>query len=368
MTSPRSLSMLVASAMVALAVCPPAVRSPARAQALPGVAPSARPAMDCSGAQTFVSKGFEAPFGNAVVGLVRELAGCPSAWKLRPPPEMRGHGSVGGTPNHRLLWRTWYYGWAMRAGDRAAQAEARRLLSEFFESQFESEGQYWGETLTTSHYQIWLLGVTGARYIARHYRDQVLLDLTGKWFRRELWLYDLLARDGHVFSPGSRSSVSTVELRTVAYSLLRGKPAPNRLSDPNRPIPGRPNDPAGHFWKDVYNVGAWMLRELIRGGDDVGGAAGPDHTTEVPLLRDPLYVYTRGEDYLFVFPRLTRASDALFWTARVGGARMDAPYRKGEIKDLVNPYRTPELPGAQLVIVPGVSAEPRAAIRAGAPP
>ena len=312
----------------------------------------------CSGGQTFGSRGLEAPFGNAVVGLVRQAMGCPTTWVFRRPPNMRKLAGVGGTPNHRLLWRVWYRFWAERAGTEGEKQESHTLLTDFLLRQFgktktgPAEGQLWGETLTTSHYQIWLLGTAGARYLARHHQNQDLIDLTGQWFRRELYGWNLLERDGHVFSPGSRSSINHVDVRTVARSMLMGVPAPARLGS-SRPIPGRPNEPDGPWWVSTYNVGTWILRELLREGDDVGGTAGPDHVTEPTVLRNSLLAYSRGADWLFLFPYYTKASDALWWTSRINGHLIDSPYHPGQIKNRSNPYPPPDMAGAKLKVVEG---------------
>lgn len=283
--------------------------------------------------------------------------GCPSEWIFRGPRSTDKYGARSGTPNHRLLWRVWYYGWAMRVGSGAEKADARQRLIDFITGDFTSEGQQWGETLNTSHYQLWLLGMAGARYIARHYEDCEIVELTGKWFRRELYIYRLLQHEGHVYSPGSRSKEPTVELRDVVYAMLMGQPAARSLKRPNRPLTAGPNDPNSSWWSDVYNVGAWILRVLIRDGDTIGGTAGSEHLTEESVLRAPLHVYTKGEDFLSLFPKLVKGnSDALFWVARIKGKLMTSPYHNGEInRDLENPYPVPgDWTDAKLVVVPGV--------------
>lgn len=333
------------------------------------------PEKDCRGGETFESRGLEAPFGKAVVGLVRQAMGCPSVWVFAKPPNMRKLAGAGGTPNHRLLWRVWYWGWAQRAGDAGERKESKELLVDFLGRQFgkmptgPAEGQLWGETLTTSHYQLWLLGTAGLRYLARFHDDRDLLDLTGKWFRRELYCWNLLERDGHVFSPGSRTSINYTDVRTVARSLLMGVPAPSRVGS-TRPIPGRPNEPEGPFWTSTYNVGCWIVRASIREGDDLGGAAGPEHATEETLLRNSLFCHTKpGGDVRFLFPYFTKASAALFWTARLGDRWVNSPYHPGQINNRPNPYPPPDFSGARVAVIPGAQdpAEMTRAFAAGEP-
>ena len=317
------------------------------------------PQPDCSGGQKFESRGLEAPFGNAVVGLVRQAMGCPATWVFKQPPNIRKLAGVGGTPNHRLLWRTWYYGWAERAGDEGQKKESRELLTDFLKRQWgktqtgSPEGQLWGETLTTSHYQLWLMGVAGARYLAWHHGFEELMELTGKHFRRELYGWNLLERDGHVWSPGSRSSINHVDVRTVARAMLMGVEAPSRVGS-TRPIPGRPNEPQGPFWNSPYNVGTWIMRVLLSGGDDLGGTAGTGHQVEETLLRNSLFCSTKPNgDCRFLFPYFTKASAALWWTARLGGRWVNSPYHPGEINNRANPYPAPDMAGANLAVIPG---------------
>jgi hypothetical protein len=336
---------------------------------------------DCeSGGETFHSVGSEVAYGNAIVGGVRQLLGCSSVWVFHPPPLSPAARAkylrvVGDTPNHRLMWRVWYYQWAMAAGTVVHQDEARDALADFFDREFTTEGLDWAEAMTTSHGQLYLLAVAGARITARHYvklgslAEKRILYQTGRRFRMMLWLYDLQQRDGHVFTPCSRGTNSNYELRDVFRALLRGEPAPERLK-PRHSEDAGPNDVDGPWWDDAYNVGAWMVRHLIRTGDDLGGAAGvvlPDGTrgerlTEEAVLCDQLHVYSRGPDFLHLVPFFRKASNALYWVARVAGVLIQSPYHQGQIRNLANPYPLPaavqtlvEDPRTSLTIVPGVT-------------
>lgn len=296
------------------------------------------------GGQTAGSSGLEAPFGEAVVGLCRMALGCPAQWKLARPPESYHHS---GTPNHKLLWRVWYYGWARLAGTPAELDDARSFLISFYttQEQFGHQAISAGanEVLNTSHYQIWTNGKTCARLLAVRYADRDLLDATGEWWRHETALYDALQRGGSIDAPGARfkeGQAGPSQLRDVIYAMIMGWP-----------LSGSPGNQNAAWWDQYYNVSAWTLRELLRMGDDLGGAkkAGP---ADLPKLSDPLHLYTNGADYVFVFPKLTGALEPLFWVARLNGQTTYAPYVAGTPGD--NPDPPPDLPGAQEQIIPGV--------------
>jgi hypothetical protein len=297
-----------------------------------------------SGGQIAGSRGAEAPFGEAVVGLCRMALGCPSSWEMREP--VRGsYGDVRGTPNHRLLWRVWYYGWARRAGTAAQIEDARAALLDFF-ARMQANGHYaWGpggsEVLTTSHYQIWANGMSCARLLAVVHEDAPLLDVTGRFWRSEIALWNVLARGGSIDAPGARFHAGgPSQLRDVLYAMIQG-----------RTLPRPANNASAPWWSDYYNVAAWTLREVLRMGDDLGGARRAS-AADLPLLPDPLHVRTRGDDHVFVFPRL-RALDPLYWVAFIGGEKSYAPHVDGMGGD--NPHPPPALPGATELVLPGVA-------------
>ena len=303
------------------------------------------PAACDRGGEMAGSGGAEAPFGEAVVGLCRQALGCPSTWALAPPPD--GY-RTRGTPNHKLLWRIWYYGWAQRAGTPAQVDDARTFLVSFFDAQRTfghqaiSDGA--NEVLTTSHYQIWANGMTCARLLAVHHADPALLDATGTWWRAEEALYDALERGGAIDAPGARFRAGgggPNQLREVLHAMIEG-----------RALPGRAGDPSTAWWDDYYNVSAWTMRETLRLGDDLGGAAtaGP---ADLPRLSDALYLRESGADWVLHFPRLRGALEPLFWVAFIDGAKQYAPHAAGTPVD--SPVPPPDLPGAtDRVLVPGV--------------
>lgn len=292
--------------------------------------------------EVFSAQGAEQAFGDAVRGLCRLAVGETTDWVLAPPPDSYRNK---GTPNHKLLWRVWYYGWSLRAGTSAQKQDARLFLKELFATQV-STGHYTvsaNEVLTASHYQLWAEGVAGARLLAFLSHDAEILAATRLWWRGEKALYDLLARDGSIDAPGARfedGQAGPSPLRDVIYAQLTG-----------RPLPGRAGVPSAPWWDDKYNAGAWMIRKLGQLGDDIGGArgAGP---ADLPRLHDPLYVYSRGSDFVFVFPKLRDALEPIFWVARQGGVKTYSPYVAGSPTTSTVP--APVLSGASLTIVPGV--------------
>lgn len=288
------------------------------------------------------AQGAEQPFGDAVRGLCRMAVGASTDWVLAPPPSSYRNK---GTPNQKLLWRVWYYGWSKHAGTSAQKQDARLFLKEIFDTQV-STGHYSvsaNEVLTVSHYQLWAEGVAGARLLALVNHDADILAATRLWWRGEKALYDLLAREGSIDAPGARfeeGQAGPSQLRDVIYAQLTG-----------RPLPGRAGTPTAPWWDDKYNAGAWMIRELQKMGDDIGGArgAGP---ADLPRLRDPLYVYSRGSDFVFMFPKMRDALEPIFWVARQGGVKSYSPYVLGSPTTSATP--APILSGASLTIVPGV--------------
>jgi hypothetical protein len=288
--------------------------------------------------------GAEASFGEAVVGLCRQALGCPSMWMLAQPPMSYQYM---GTPNHKLLWRVWWYGWARAAGTPQDVTDARAFLVQFFDSQIAAGHQALNananEVLNVSHYQIWANGMTCARLLAVHYADPELLDATGLWWQHERALYDLLERGGSIDAPGARFKTGQAgpsNLRDTIFAMLRGSPIPGNAKNPDAP-----------WWDDYYNVAAWTLREVQRLGDDLGGSTGSG-PFELPMLSDPLYVRTKGNDFVFEFPKLRGALQPLFWVARINGVTEYAPYTMGTPID--NPFPPPDLAGASVTVVPGV--------------
>lgn len=339
-------------------------------------------ATDCGGAITMQvedskHEGAERGFGTALLNYVREAWGCPTLpqWAHRAlEPGWRDGKYLSesrGTPNHRFLARVLALWRARREGNAADIAHARRLVNDFIEAQWTSKGWLYGETLTTSHDPIWTLALMCARAYALHYGDAELLEATGRDCRARLWLYRLLARpvpggeeyvaaNGFapwVFSPAAREAGPYSEFRTVEYCTMVGAPYPPRLDESfalsDRPIPGRPNEPFGPWWQHERHVGAWMMRRMIVNGDDLGGAT--KGCTEQAVLRDPLFVETRGADKVARVPYVTKSSNFLWWVAYVDGVTTFSETTMGEINNRPCPFDPPDTRGWERVIVPGVA-------------
>jgi hypothetical protein len=286
------------------------------------------------------SGGLEGPLGTAVVNLCRQAVGCDTTWTPVAPGPLSG-----GTPNQKLLWHVWDYGYARLSNDASAIATARTNLVGFFQGQ-ETYGQYApsanaNEVLTTSHYEIWSNGTTCARLLAVVYEDADVLSATGAWWHGERALYDLLQRGGSIDAPGARiDHGGPSQLRDVIYAMLRGAA-----------LTGNPSSPTSAWWSDYYNVGAWQLREILRLGDDLGGATSPVDKSQVPKLRDPLYVRTKGDDWVFEFTQMRGALDPLFWVAHIGGTTTYGMPQNGT--PVTSPMAAPALVGADEFVVPG---------------
>jgi hypothetical protein len=318
---------------------------------------------DCTGGQVFQSRGLEKQAGNAVVGLVREQMGCPFVWQPKPCPNMEGYlEGHRGTPNHRLLLRTWDYGWeASRGGNNPDRDRAEHWLADFFERQDSMDGWMYGEPLTTNHGQLWDVGVYGARYLAGKHGSKRICDAVDRHLRQAKYMYMALDIDGHVLGPSCRCgpygkkdeevalSMATLNLRTVEYALMRGVDPPNQLLHPDIPLPGRPNNPDSPWWRDVYNVGVWIARRMRAEGYNFGG--GP----EQPILRDAMRIERKGNEMIASYAHITKAQDVCFWAGRRSGKFVSAPFHGGRVENKDNPYPPPPIPGATVLEIPGLN-------------
>ena len=331
----------------------------------------------CSSGQGISSRGLEKQAGNALIAYVRYAMEC-SHEALKPVANIIGYlEGMRGTPNHRLLMRAWRCAAAWKAylfntnAETKAEADAAtHWMLEWFDRENTTDGFQYGELLTTNHHQLYELGIFGVRYIAWSYRNSVItrvtepvLEATGKHLRQARYLYDALSVDRHVLGPSCRCTpggrtedeqtvqMATVDVRTVCYALLGGWPAPTRLLAPHRQIAGRPNDENGGFWTYVYNVGVQYALQLVKEGDLLGGAL---ELGEQPLLRDELRIERRGEDMIASFAHLTKTSHVCWYAGRRGGRFLSAPFRRGEVRDEDCPFPIPSLPGAEVLVIPGV--------------
>lgn len=323
-----------------------------------------------SGHQTFVSGHREGPYCNAIIGMILLLLQYDNVeWQPHPPGDDLGMKTNRGTRNHRLLYRVYLYGWAMWRGTAKEKAEARRLLLLFFEEE-RLDGHQGGELWTTSHGQLWYIGVYGARFFALYFKDEVILAATGRWLRADLGLMDLVAdENGQINTPcarpakvtkDSRATASNYPLRNVLYALLKGRKPESvmRLKEPTKPVIGvpTPEDPevANRWWGDVYNFPALLLRWLINNAkDDLGGST--RGLTEIPKTRTPIRISKHPNgDYVYEISRWKKSGpDILPWTARINGKRIDSPVFSGAVEDWTSPWPAPKLQGVTPRVING---------------
>lgn len=313
-----------------------------------------------SGALHGNSPGTQTVGGEAIVNLVRMALNCPTPWVLTKPDS---RWLFGGSPNQRLVSRVYYYAWAMKAGTATEKAEAKHLLLEFF-SVGEQQGHYFfggNEVFPTSHYEVWYTGTTGARFFAWFYHDPELLAATAKWWKEEMALDKLLVRDGTIDTPGTRfggpGQPTTNQLRDVLYLMISKLDLPSNPGGGGKP-PGGPGVPNSPWWNDFYNSGPWIMRNLLRLGDDVGGAASAT-SADLPILHNPFCVYTKGSDYVRWFPVMTDAIQIVSWVARINGVRSHGPYPHQQRTGVDPNDGLPPLDGYSLFVVygPGHSSE-----------
>lgn len=283
-------------------------------------------------------------------------------WTFNPDPASAHYNQLfSGSPNQKLLARTWYYGWALRAGTAANKTEARNLLVEMFTRQ-DTTGHYsintnTDEALTTSHFQLWAAGVSGAYVIAlanggviqqnqNPYTtgDAAVRAPSRKWWLEEKKMWDLLRsyENGvaRIDAPGARViQTGPMELRDLTDMLLRGQ------------VPSK----QAQWWGQCYNASAWMMRELNNKGISPTALGTPQAGETVNRKSyDTLCAYWRGEDYVFSFPQLRKGNDPLFWTARIGGVKSYGPLQSGTPVFPATP--APSLPGSTLTQVTGLVA------------
>ena len=329
----------------------------------------------CSSGQGLDSRGLEKQAGNQLIAYVRDAMSCDGE-KLKPVARIMGYlEGVRGTANHRLLMRAWRCGAAWRTyifdttpENRAEAEAATHWMVDWFTLENTTRGWLYRECLTTNHDQLYELGVYGLRYLAWSYRDSVIqgltdpiLEVTGRHLRQARYLFDALSVDRHVMGPSLRCTpggktedeqavqMATADVRTVGYSILGRWPAPTRLLAPHRQIAGRPNDDGGPFWRYVYNVGVAYAKQLLAEGDRFGAAG------EQPKLCNEMRIQRRGADMIASFAHLDEVPKGVcWWAGRRGGRFISAPYHRGGGGAMDCPYPIPDLPGASVIVIPGV--------------
>ncbi|MES1240446.1 MAG: hypothetical protein ABUT39_02400 [Acidobacteriota bacterium] len=235
------------------------------------------------------------------------------------PEKPGGLNLQGGTPNHKALAAACSYGWTRAFGNGEQKDKARGKVLDLFAEQ--KKGHYnWGdanEVLTASHYNWWGTALAALRWFARKQGDEQIVDLSSRWWRGEIALLSLVSvpsgkLQGNIVSPGARTRYSPSNpssggdtTRDVMYSLVMGLNA-NRKKEPwFKKAAGK---------EALDTVAAWIVRELLADGDDLGGAkqaglrALDGNTNDLPPLRDRLQVARTPEGHVAWFETMTGAS------------------------------------------------------------
>ncbi len=327
--------------------------------------------MESDGGQLH-SVGEESTYMNAVAGRVRQALGLDSDWQeheIGIDPDFEGEFVHGKTPNKRLLYLVAKYAEALAGPPSGGFITSkldhyRGLLLDFFARENTTEGFMWAEFMSTTHGQLWDAGVFGLRLLALVYGDQELLEATGKHLRQYRYLMDLMAVEGHVITPNCRSILGgeqfvVLDLRDVIYGMLGARQTPGRVTVdvPTRSwMKDRRLATGPSFFEDAYNFGAWVLREQLLQGDDLGGAAGPTPRTEKPVLCGRLRVQRTADSMVACIEEVTgHASDLTWWAGWLDGKVVKSEATKGDIRDRDNPFPLPvDVGGWDEVIVNGV--------------
>lgn len=264
-----------------------------------------------------------------------------------------------GSPNQKLLARTWYYGWALRNGGMTHLGCAQQELLDIINRQA-TNGHYsisanTDEILTTSHFQLWAAGMAGAYLLAytggtsyggMQAPDTAVLTAVRKWWLDEKKLWDLLANGGNAIdAPGARFQAppaayeTNSAYRNIIYKQLRNiRPA----------LPGQ--------WTDKYYTGGWILEELFERGHNPTNLVAPigGYSPRV-RVHDTLCIYRQGSEWLIYFPKLQVVLNPVFWVQNRAGQPHDSgvtvgtpgfpPVKPANFGSLVAPVSCPECVG-----------------------
>jgi len=267
-----------------------------------------------------------------------------------------------GTPNMKLLARTWYYGWALRNGSAAEKQCARNNMNWFFDKQ-ESDGHYVmasaDEILTSSHFQLYAGGMAGAylfaytggvSYGGLQSPDNSVLPRVRKWWLDEKRLWDLLANgSSSIDAPGGRFDASPPPVASTVNSYRNTIYGQLRNVRPSLPLP---SDWATHrFW-----TGGWILEELFNRGHNPTQLVAPlaGYTARV-RVRDTLCIYRQGGEWLIYFPKMRGVLGPVFWvqnrsgqahdSGAYAGTPVDPPVKPANFATLFAPVSCPDCAG-----------------------
>jgi hypothetical protein len=244
-----------------------------------------------------------------------------------------------GTPNHRALAVACGYGWALQFGDEGESKKARERVRELFG--FQDRGHYtWGETnecLTASHYNWWGVALAALRWFAFDSKDEEMLELTSRWWRREMALLALLSvpsgrLKGSIVAPGGRT-LFTPDIpesggsvpRDVVFQMIMAA-NPNMKPEAWFKEAAEPLD----FYKGLIEnpkpfldrTAPWIVRKLLKAGDDFGKAAAAgraaledEDRSNLPKLFDQLHIVRTPKGHVAWFDDMTgtKGEPPQFW-------------------------------------------------------
>jgi hypothetical protein len=187
---------------------------------------------------------------------------------------------TGGTVNFWAMGVAGEYLRAQHFGTDAEKKKARKRAREYFDRQRKDGHMCRGfaieQTCLDPHYNFHLVSAAVIRLAARESGHADVLDDSGEWFRWHVGLYrTCMSPRGEVFMPGLRAkgSASWQVPTTVMCEILGLKP----IGPAKKP----------EKWKERFFAGPRIVRQLLKGGDDLGGAK---TSKETPFLRLPLTV------------------------------------------------------------------------------
>lgn len=308
----------------------------------------------------------------AVKDLASRIFNVPGA--IEPGSPCSGNPCSGGTcsqlssgsPNQKLLARTWYYGWALRNGTAADKQCARNYMGWLFDAQ-EGSGHYVmanaDEILTSSHFQLHAGGMAGAYLFAYtsgvsfgglQSQDGSVLPRVRKWWLDEKRLWDLLANgSSSIDAPGGRFAASPAPVTSTVNSYR------NKIYGQLRNI--RPQPVAADWATHRFWTGGWILEELFNRGHNPTQLVAPlaGYTPRV-RVRDTLCIYRQGAEWLIYFPKMRGVGGPVFWVQNRSGQPHDSGAYAG------TPVDPPVKPANFATLFPTVTCPDCAGLVAGA--
>jgi hypothetical protein len=194
--------------------------------------------------------------------------------KVLPSGKVEGEGTRGTLNFQAMAWAAEYVR-VWRGGEipktvppKYAQAYKdywRQKALEYFERE-RDRGLMGAEQMCADpHHNFHVAAAAAIRLGAREFKHQELIDASGRYFRDLFAVYTAVATpDGTICMAGARAKGAfppCTEVGSMIYRTVRGLP--------QQGVSGR--DEAS--WRQTYYAAARAVRQLVRQGDDLGGAA-----------------------------------------------------------------------------------------------